>query len=256
MRTKNIGVVPRLLALNIEWTTRDADRAVERGDLIIVIDVLRSGTSIINALANGVKAIIPTKTLKEAYKLKRQHPCYLLAGERRGHKPKGFDFGNSPREFTSKKVNGKNVILTTTSGTMALTRAQDAELVFVGTFLNAGAMAKKAVETAEKKHVNVSIVLAGDKGHFSLEDFICAGAMAKRFKKREVHFSDKALAALLAFKQTKDNLYGNIMDAEHAKHLIKLGFRRDIEFACQLNMYKIIPIYKDGKITPLHPNSS
>ena len=249
-------VVPRLLSLNIELTAKDTDRAVERGDLIIVIDVLRSGTSVINALANGVKAIIPTKTLKEAYKLKRQHPYYLLAGERRGNKPKGFNFGNSPLEFTSEKVHGKNVILTTTSGTMALTRSRNAKLVFVGTFLNAGAMAKKAVETAEKKHLNVSFVLAGDKGQFSFEDFICAGAMAERFNKGEVYFSDKARAALLAFKQTKNNLCKNIMEAEHAKHLIQLGFRRDIEFACQLDIYKIIPIYRDGKITSLDPNSA
>ena len=33
-------MVPRLLALKIELTARDTDRAVERGDLIIVIDVL------------------------------------------------------------------------------------------------------------------------------------------------------------------------------------------------------------------------
>ena len=245
----------RFLALNIELTAKNTDRAVERGDLIIVIDVLRSGTSVINALANGVKAIIPTKTLKEAYELKRQHPDYVLAGERRGNKPKGFSFGNSPLEFTSERVHGKNLILTTTSGTIALTRSRSAELVFVGTFLNAGAMAKKAAETAEKKHVNVSFVLAGDKGQFSFEDFVCAGAIAERFSKGEVCFSDKALAARLAFKQTKNDLCKKIMEAEHAKHLIKLGFRRDIEFACQLDVYNLVPIYRNGKITSLDPNS-
>ena len=244
-----------VIKVDLELRARDADRAVERGDLIIVIDVLRSGTSIINALVNGAKAVIPTKTLKEAYKIKRHYPSYLLAGERRGHKPRGFDFGNSPIEFTSEKICGKKMILTTTSGTMAITRSWDAELVFVGTFLNIGALVKKAVEVAEKKSVNVSFVLAGDKGHFSLEDFICAGAMTYRFKEGEVCFSDKVQAALLTFKQVRNNLSKSIMNAEHAKHLIKLGFKRDIEFSSQLDICKAIPFYKNGKITLLNPNN-
>jgi 2-phosphosulfolactate phosphatase len=237
--------------INLEFRARDVNRAVERGDLIIVIDVLRSSTSIINALANGVKSIIPTKTLKEAYGIHGQHPDYLLAGERRGHKPKGFDFGNSPLEFSSEQIYGKNMILTTTSGTLALTRSRKAEWVLIGAFLNAGSVAKKAVDVAEKKKVNVSFVLAGEKGQFSLEDFVCAGAIAERFSGRNVYFSDKTLAALFAFRQMKDDLFERIMKAEHAKHLMKLGFRRDVEFSCQLDILRIVPIYKDGKITIL-----
>jgi 2-phosphosulfolactate phosphatase len=244
-----------VIKVDLELRARDADRAVERGDLIMVIDVLRSGTSIINALVNGAKVVIPTKTLKEAYKLKRHHPSYLLAGERRGHKPRGFDFGNSPIEFTSEKVGGKKMILTTTSGTMAIIRSCNAELVFVGTFLNVGALAKTVVEAAEKKNINISFVLAGDKGRFSFEDFICAGAMAYRFNEVEVCFSDKVQAALLTFKQVGNNLSKSIMAAEHAKHLIKLGFKRDIEFSCQLDICKAIPFYKNGKITLLNPNN-
>jgi 2-phosphosulfolactate phosphatase len=93
--------------------------------------------------------------------------------------------------------------------------------------------------------------LAGEKGQFSLEDFVCAGAIAERFSGRNVYFSDKTLAALFAFRQMKDDLFESIMKAEHAKHLMKLGFRRDVEFSCQLDILRIVPIYKDGKITIL-----
>jgi phosphosulfolactate phosphohydrolase-like enzyme len=67
---------------DVELRARDTWKAVGRGDLIIVIDALRSGTSILNALTNGAEAVIPTMTLKEAYELHSQHPEYLLAGER------------------------------------------------------------------------------------------------------------------------------------------------------------------------------
>lgn len=237
--------------VSLEFRARDADRAVERGDLIIVIDVLRCSTSIVNALANGAKAIIPTVTLKEAYRIRSQHPDYLLAGERRGFKPRGLDLGNSPLEFTSEKVCGKNLVMTTTSGTVALVRSKQAGWVFVGAFLNSGSVARKTIEVAEKEEKDVSLVLSGEKGQFSLEDFICAGAITEKYPRGKVSYSDRILAALLAFKQTRNNLCKNIMKAEHAKHLTRIGFRNDIEFSCQLDILKTVPIYRHGKITLL-----
>jgi 2-phosphosulfolactate phosphatase len=139
-----------------------------------VIDVLRSSSTIINALANGANYIIPTATLKEAYKLHMLHPDYLLVSERRRHKPEGFNLGNSPLEFTPEQINGKNMIMTTTSGTIALTRCRQAELIFIGAFLNVSSVAEKAIKIAKMKEIGVSFVLADEKGRFSLEDFTCA----------------------------------------------------------------------------------
>ena len=64
-----------------------------------------------------------------------------------------------------------------------------------------------------------------------------------------VDFSDKVQAALLAFKQAESDLTGSVMKAEHAKHLVKLGFKEDIDFSCQLNVLRTVPIYRHGKIT-------
>lgn len=234
--------------ISLEFKATDADKSAERGDIIIVIDVLRCGTSIVNALANGAQSVVPTATLEEAYELHSQHPNFLLAGERRGLKPKGFDLGNSPLEFTSEKVCGKNLIMTTTSGTMALVRSKRAEWVFVGAFLNSGSVANKTVEVAEKEGKDVSLVLSGEKGKFSLEDFLCAGAIVERFPASKVSYSDSILAALLAFQQTENSLCKTVMKAEHARNLVKMGFRNDIEFSCQLDVLREVPIYRNGKI--------
>ena len=43
----------------VEFAAKDAFRAVNRRDLIIVVDVLRCSSSIVSAFANGVKAVIP-----------------------------------------------------------------------------------------------------------------------------------------------------------------------------------------------------
>jgi 2-phosphosulfolactate phosphatase len=238
-----------VIHVDLEFWARDAVKATGRGDLIVVIDALRSGTSILNALTNGAEAVIPAVSLKEAYRLRSQHPEYVLAGERGGHKPKYFDFGNSPLEFTRERVGGKNLVMTTTSGTAALVTSQRTKHVLVGVFLNAGAAAKRAEKMATKEGVNVSFVLAGDKGRFSLEDFLCAGAIAGGFVAGKVCFSDKVQAALLAFGQAESDLVGSVMKAEHAKHLVKLGFKGDIDFSCQLNVLRTVPIYSHGRIT-------
>ena len=235
--------------VDVEFAAKDAPKAVKRGDLIITVDVLRCSSSIVNALANGVKAVIPTETLKEAYKLREQHPDYLLAGERKGRKPKGCDLGNSPLEFVRDVVGGKTVIMTTTSGTAALVRCRRAKHVLLGAFLNAAAVVSKAMEIVQKKRVNVSFVLAGEKGLFSLEDFLCAGAIASKLSSGRLELSDKTLAAVFAFERVKDALCEYVMESRHAKHLVELGFERDVVFSCGLDRFGIVPFYQRGKVT-------
>jgi 2-phosphosulfolactate phosphatase len=236
------------VTVRVEFAAKDAFRAVKRRDLIIVVDVLRCSSSIVNAFANGVKAVIPTESLKEAFALREQHSDYLLAGERKGRKPRGFDFGNSPLEFAQEAVEGRAVVMTTTSGTRALVRCRQAEHVLVGAFLNAEAVAKKAAEITQSKGVNVSFVLAGEKGLFSFEDFLCAGAITSGFPTGEFHFSDEALATVFAFECAMDSLGERVRKSRHARHLAELGFERDIEFSCMLNRFDLVPVYSDGKV--------
>jgi 2-phosphosulfolactate phosphatase len=209
---------------------------------------LRCSSSILNALSNGAEEVIPVKTLSEAYQLHSEHPVFILAGERRGLKPRRFNLGNSPLEFTRRKVHGKTVILTTTSGTTALTCSKAAEWVLIGGFLNAESVAVKAIEIGEREEIDISLVLSGRKKHFSLEDFVCGGAIAEKIREKKGELSDASFAAFLAFKQMEKSLGETIMMGEHAKHLINLGLKRDIEFSCQLNRFTIIPRYKKGVI--------
>jgi 2-phosphosulfolactate phosphatase len=237
--------------VDLEFVARDKSKAVKRGNLIIVIDVLRASTSIIVALAKGAKSVIPTTTLREAYQLHKKYPDYVLVGERGGCKPRGFDIGNSPVALAADHIRGKNLIITTTNGTKALAKSKGSRWVLIGAFLNAEAIAKKATEISKKSGGGISFVLAGEKNHFSLEDFICAGAIAEGFPENMIELSDKATAALLAFREAKSNLFENVKKSEHAKNLTKLGLGKDIEFSCQLSIYETIPFYRDGKIQNL-----
>jgi 2-phosphosulfolactate phosphatase len=234
------------IPVDIKIVAQNANDTMKR-DLVMVIDVIRATTSIIAAIANGARSVIPVITIREAKRLHREL-SYILAGERKGLKPKGFDLDNSPFSLTVENVAGKNLIMTTTNGTKALVHSKKSKWVMVGAFLNASAVARKSVELAIRNKVGLSFVLAGQDKHFALEDFICAGGIIERLPTDRTMLSDKALGALFAFEGAKNRLQESIGKSKHAQDLQRIGFGRDIEFACQIDRYDVVPFYRNGQI--------
>jgi 2-phosphosulfolactate phosphatase len=238
--------------VSLEFSAKDALKAVQRGDVVIVIDVLRCCSTIVTALANGAEGVIPTKTVNEARRLRKKHPGLILAGERRGMKPRGFDLGNSPLEFSPQAIRGKRIIFTTTSGTKAIVLSQKARRVLIGALLNAEEVAKATLKIAEKEKVGISLVLSGREGkHFSLEDFLCAGLIVEHLPTDRVKLSDAALGSWLAFQRSRRSLCETVQDGYHARYLKSIGFKEDTRFCCQVNVFDIVPIYRSGMIVPL-----
>ena len=54
---------------------------------------------------------------------------------------------------------------------------------------------------------------------------------------------------MLGFERVKNSLSEYVRKSRHAKHLIELGFGKDVEFSCMLNNFGIVPVYLDGKVT-------
>ena len=82
-----------------------------RGTACVVFDVLRATTSIVTALANGARAIVPVGEISEALAIRKKQPDVLLGGERDGVKIRAaqtggidFDLGNSPRRAEEKGI--------------------------------------------------------------------------------------------------------------------------------------------------------
>src|SRR5579863_786881 len=147
-----------------------------RGGAAVVIDVLRATSTIVHALAAGATSVVPCGEIEEARRIAAQCPVgtYLLGGERGGRKIKGFDLGNSPSEYVRTVVSGKKVIFTTTNGTQALIRAKEARRVLVGAMSNLGAV----VEHLANESGPVHLVCSGTERRVTLEDVLCAGAIA------------------------------------------------------------------------------
>lgn len=122
---------------------RDLTRTV-----CVVFDILRATSTMMTALANGAAEMLPVAEIDEALTLHRQRPGALLGGERHGLRitagqagGRDFDFGNSPREYTRERVQGKTIVMTTTNGTRALRACLGAQKTLIGTFLGLRAVA-------------------------------------------------------------------------------------------------------------------
>lgn len=218
--------------------------------MIIIIDVLRCSSTIITALAKGAAEVIPVRTVKEAKAISEANPNFILAGEREGLMPLGFEFGNSPSTMNRSNLEGAHIILTTTNGTVALSQTKGAKHVLIGAFLNAKAVARLAYSFALKDGTGITLAMSGTKGSFSLEDYLGAGAIVESFTS-EVNLSDAPQAAALTFRAARQSVLEAIVWGSHAKHLINIGFDEDVTFCCRLNRYTIVPHLECGRITVL-----
>jgi 2-phosphosulfolactate phosphatase len=223
----------------------DIKKEKVEGRAVVVIDMLRATSVIVTALNNGCRRVIPVLTVEEALDIASKNKDeYLLGGERKAIKIEGFNFSNSPLEYTLESVKGKSLIMTTTNGTRAIKGSEGAKHIFIGALINASAVAKKLLELGE----NVTIVNAGTYGQFSMDDFICSGYIIDRImEKRECELTDIAKTAHYIYKMNPD-VMDFISDAAHYKRIMELNLKDDLDYCCTKDIISKVPEYINGII--------
>ncbi len=227
-----------------------------QGRVVAVIDVLRASTVVAVALANGARAVVPVESSDEVITRSKSFDRseVRLAGERKMGPIPGFDFGNSPGEFTRDAVEGKTVLFTTTNGTGAFLAVQGARDVVVASFVNFTAVLTM-MRTAVRAGTDVAIICAGREKEFALEDAGCAGRYVRQLVGRtpEVELNDGARASDLVAKRYGDRLDQLFADSAHGRALAEAGYADDLVMCAQIDSHPIIPIYQDRQITKLGP---
>jgi 2-phosphosulfolactate phosphatase len=146
--------------------------------IAIVIDVFRAFSVAAYAFSRGAATIVPIAAVEDARELKRQHPDWLLIGERHARPLPGFDCGNSPADLEKLELAGRTLIHTTHAGTQGLTNALQADEVITGALVNAGAIVRYV--QARKPSI-VTIVRMGQEATENCdEDDICAELLRSR----------------------------------------------------------------------------
>jgi 2-phosphosulfolactate phosphatase len=220
------------------------------GRTVVVLDVLRASTSIVEALASGARTLFPVATIEEAIRLATTlgREEVLLAGERRALPIEGFDLGNSPLEFTRRRVSGKTIVMSTTNGTIALAAAGGGSRVVVGAWTNFRAVVQELV----REDAEPVFLCAGRDRAFGLEDAVCAGQMARAVMKADADATwttnDGAIAALALAERFPDPV-SFFPSTLAGRAIIEAGLERDLAFCARRDIRTVVPVLNDRQIT-------
>src|SRR5574342_902309 len=218
------------------------------GRAALVVDVLRATSTVVAAFAAGCARVIPVAGAAEARELCRKllPEQVLLAGERGGERIEGFDLGNSPLDCSPENVAGRTILLTTTNGTAAMLKASTSDAAALAALTNLGAAVRWAVSVGR----DLTVLCAGEKGGFSLEDAVCAGLIAEGICRVApgATLSDAAQAA-----RCLGILYGGGLDrlrrdSGWARHLEARGRGADLERCLRLDTTAVVPVLTDEAI--------
>lgn len=205
------------------------------GKVVVVIDVLRATSCMVAGLNSGLSRIKPIATVEECLALGREG--YVMAGERGGQKVADFQLGNSPFEYMEPALKGKKVAATTTNGTRAISLSTEADQVFIGAFLNLGAV----VKTLAQRDQDLVLFCAGWKGKYNLEDTLFAGAVCDGLIKQATFSDDASVSALYLYKSMAHDLHYYINRSNHAARLSSFGIMKDIEYCARVDEFTGVP---------------
>lgn len=219
---------------------------------VAVIDVLRATTTITHALAAGAIEVIPCLEVEQAETTAKNYPpdTTVCGGERGGLPIPGFQFGNSPTEYTAHSVAGKRVVFTTTNGTKAIMLCQRASRVAMAGFVNLSAVCRWL-----EPHAEVHLLCAGTRGEITREDVLLAGAMMHRLAagKRPCTLNDQAILARDAWRACGAmadgggggaidpvKLAAELRNTQGGRNLAAIGLETDIDVAAQVDRFDCV----------------
>lgn len=236
----------------MQITVSVSSKYLKKGELTdktaVVVDVLRTSSTIITAMQHQCDRMIPASNPMEAADIKKASEGeVLLGGEMDAKKIQGFDLGNSPLEYMDTDILDKSIIFSTADGSATIKKCDEAAEVLIGAILNAGAIAEKVTDIGRDTY----LVCAGTHGKFSTDDILAAGCILDRIMELDaaIEMDDLGRVALKMYRNAKRNLLTALEGCKQFEHLTGTGHLKDVEFCLQEDLYPVVPVYKEGIIT-------
>lgn len=224
------------------------------GRIVVVIDVLRAATTVATALANGARGVHPFESVEETARrgAEMDRATVRLAGERRMVRIPGFDFGNSPLEFTRDAIGDRTLLFTTTNGTPALVATHGARACYFASFVNVTATVSALHAELQEKSGDVLMLCAGHERRVTLEDVVCAGRVVRLLVAGAPGTTflrdDGAFAAERLEAPYRESLATLSDDAVHARALRAAGFGADVDYCLAFDSVPVAVAYKGHRL--------
>lgn len=195
---------------------------------VALIDVFTSTTLIATLLDRGATEVVPVRSVREAMAIRAGRPDTILMGERWGKKIPSFDHNTSCVRASTLDVADRQVVVSTTNGTLGILSVEKADRLFLGCFRNAAALAQRLAEADEVTLVPIGLAHGRIR---AIEDELCAEAVRRYLLGEDVGF-----AALE--QRIRRDLSSRVRNVSR---------RSDVDYCLELNAVDIVPELR-GKI--------
>jgi len=232
---------------------RGAQIGAEQGLVTVVVDALRASATLTSLLEFGASEVMVVEHVSQALAEKETRPGVLVAGERGSVKFEGCDLGNSPLAATIPELPAP-VVLSTSNCSRCCVEACGAPRLFVGSTVNATALARAVGAAAVELETDVLLVPAGaaeDEGKFNMEDHLACGAILHRLGQacpsaRVANDAARAAQALF-LRVGEKGLPEAFTRTDHGRSLVALGLERDVRWAARLDVYQAVPVLREAR---------
>ncbi len=237
------------MQIETHFTPHEVDEIALREKTAVVIDVLRASTTVITALFNGARELIPTPTVAAAARIAGglAGAVTIRGGAQNGRIIEGFAIGNSPLEYAEERVRDKSIVYSTTDGSPLFLKAKYAKHTLICGFVNVSAVAVFLKEHA----VDVEILCAGNRGRFAIEDAVCAGMLLNLLGEEadiQLTLCDASIAAHSLYRTHHRNLQRMVRQSEGGKFLEALGYADDLRYCAGVDTVPVLPFLDDNML--------
>ena len=191
----------------------------------VVVDVIISSTTVVRLLEAGAESVRPFADPDAARRFKREEGAFLV-GEQGGESVEGFDGSPLPSLVADYPVERRPVGLLSSNGTRAMDRIGHDRDIYVGTTVNAAAVAD-----AVRDHAEAWLVAAGRQGEVVGEDVAGVDLIAGHLDGSPPERSTLATA---------------IRGTPTAAWLREMGFDHEVDALCEFDSTDVVPRLRDG----------
>lgn len=229
----------------VEWGRRGAREAAERGDIIIIVDVLSFSSTVITALRYGA-IIYPYPGTLDGEKLAEKIGGQFILGRAEAAQKGAPTL--SPVSF-GKDHNNKKYVLTSLNGAYCTWIASQVPALLIGSLLNAESVAAAANHLQKQTRANITMIPCGEQWEGcreyedtlrpAIEDYLGAGAILSYLEGKK---SPEAELCITSFLHSKDNLNDLIWNCGSGRELRGRGYEADVSHCSRLNVFPTVPL--------------
>lgn len=248
-------------ACKLEWGQRGAREAAERGDLIIVVDVLSFSSTVTTAAEYG--AVIypyPPPVNEHAHRFAEEIGARMVWGRAESEKFGGPSL--SPLTFLPSDE-GHKFVMCSLNGAACTWAATKTAAVIAGCLRNASAVAAYANEQSAILGADITVVPCGEQWNDpagqenrlrpGIEDYLAAGLILSKLNGSK---SPEAQVCAGAYEYSRLNVAELIYDSGSGRELRQRGYEADVTHCIETDRSSAVPVLEEGRFMDKGKNRS